>query len=366
MAVASSQGKKQSMNILNNYIAKEILIGSGVASIVLLSLLNFFTFTDELGDTTPGGYTIKDIFIYLSLTSPRDFYELLPSSVLLGSLVTLGALGSNRELIAMQAAGASKFRIIWAVMRAGLILATIGSFIGEYIAPPAERAAISFKSSAAHQQVASKSKYGFWLRDGKIYINIRQIQQQETLGDISIFEFDDNRRLRIETHADKAVYDGGKWRLENIKTTRFDGDSAKSEQIEKVDWSSVLAPELLNVFVVRPENLSAYELWRYRTYLRENGQQNLTVDLAFWGRIVNPFVTLVMLLVAVPFVMTIRRDTSLGQRIVLGVTIGLGFYLFDRIFGHFGLIYQMNPFFAASFPTLLVFGAAVRAISQLK
>lgn len=354
------------MSVLNRYIAWEIFKGSLVASLVLLSLLNFFTFTDELGDTGQGGYGIKDIFIYLSLTSPRDFYELLPSSVLLGSLVTLGALGGNRELIAMQAAGASKARIIWAVMRAGLMVAAFGTFIGEYVAPPAERAALTFKSSATHQQVASRTKYGFWLRDGRVFINIRQIQQQDELGDISIFEFDGNRRLQLETHADKAVYDGKKWRLDNIKITRLGRDSAKGETTSKVDWASVLAPELLNVFVVRPENLSATELWKYMEYLRENGQKNQNVDLAFWGRIVNPFVTLVMLLVAVPFVLTLRRETSLGQRVVVGVTLGLGFYLFDRMFGHFGLIYQMNPAFAASFPTLLVFGAAAAGIARLR
>jgi len=354
------------MKVLNRYIAKEVIKGSLVASVVLLTLLNFFTFTDELGDMEGGGYGIKEIFIYLSLTSPRDFYELLPSSVLLGSLVTLGGLGSHRELVAMQAAGASLFQIIWGVMRAGLMLAVFCSFIGEYIAPPSERAALTFKSAATHQQVASRTKYGFWLRDGKIFINIRQIQQQDELGDISIFEFDENRRLKLETHADKAVYDGHKWRLDNIKTSRISLDSASGETAQTVDWASVLAPELLNIFVVRPENLSAYELWKYMDYLRDNGQKNQNVELAFWGRIVNPFVTLVMLLVAVPFVMTLRRETSLGQRIVVGVTFGLGFYLFDRMFGHFGLIYQMNPVFAASFPTLLVFAAALVGIARLR
>lgn len=353
------------MKVLNGYIAKEILTGSLVASLVLLSLLNFFTFTDELGDMDEGTYGIKDIFIYLSLTSPRDFYELLPSAALLGSLVTLGGLGSNRELIAMQAAGASKFRIIWAVIRGGLILAVISSFIGEYIAPPFERAAVNFKSAATKQQVASRSKYGFWLRDGKIFINIRQIQHQDELGDISIFEFDANRRLKLESHADKAVYDGKKWHLKDIRVSRINGvDSAASESKTSVDWASILAPDLLNVFVVQPKNLSAYELWKYMEYLANNGQKNLNVELAFWGRIVNPFVTLVMLLVAVPFVMNIRRETSMGQRIVVGVTFGLGFYLFDSMFGHFGLIFQMPPIFAASFPTLLVFTLAVVAIAK--
>ncbi len=352
------------MKTLNHYIAKEVLIGSLVASLVLLGLLNFFTFTDELSDIDEGTYGIKDIFIYLSLTSPRDFYELLPSAALLGSLVTLGGLSSNRELVAMQAAGASKLRIIWAVIRAGLILAVFSSFIGEYIAPPFEREAVAFKSAATKQQVASRSRYGFWLRDKNTYINIRQIKNQDELGDISIFEFDENRRLKLESHAEKAIYDGEKWRLMDIKITQIKDNTASSETKATVDWASVLAPELLNVFVVQPKNLSAYELWKHMEYLKNNGQKNLNVELAFWGRIVNPFVTLVMLLVSVPLVMTFKREVSVGNRIVMGVVFGLGFYLFDNIFGNFGLINQMNPIFAASFPTIIVFSFAMFIIAR--
>ena len=60
-------------------------------------------------------------------------------------------------------------------------------------------------------------------------------------------------------------------------------------------------------------------------YLDNNRQKNQNVELAFGGRIVNPFVTLVKLLVAVPFVMTIRRETTVVQRLVVGVTLGMGF-----------------------------------------
>jgi lipopolysaccharide export system permease protein len=204
------------------------------------------------------------------------------------------------------------------------------------------------------------------VRDGNIFINIRQIQQQDALGDISIFELDENQRLTLVTHARKAIYDGEKWRLAGLTLSRFDKDKVVAEAKVKADWSSILAPELLNVFVLRPESLSAYELVNYLMYLRDNGQKSLPVELALCDRIVNPFVTLVMLLVATPFVLTLRRETSLGQRIVVGVIFGLGFYLFDQMFGHFGLIYEMNPIFAASFPTVLVFIAASVAIARLR
>ena len=128
----------------------------------------------------------------------------------------------------------------------------------------------------------------------------------------------------------------------------------------------MLAPDLLNAFVIRPENLSAWELAKYIDYLRENGQRTLAVEQAYWSRIVNPAVTLVMLLVAVPFVLSLRREVSMGQRVVVGVVLGLGFYLFDRMFSHFGLIYEMNPIFAAVFPTSLALIGALIGLARMR
>lgn len=354
------------MKTLDWYVAREVLIGGMVAVLVLLSLLNFFTFADELRDLGQGDYGLKKIFGYLALSSPRSFYELMPSAALVGGLVTLGALANNRELMAMQAAGASRVRIIRAVLLGGLILVAISVGIGELISPSAERSAQSLKALAMKKQVASRSKYGFWVRDGNVFINIREIQKQENLGDINIYEIDANRHLVLATHANRAVYDGVQWKLKKINLSRFAEGQVTAETKLVADWSSVLAPDLLNAFVIRPESLSAWELARYSDYLRENGQQSRSVDQAFWGRIVNPIVTLVMLLVAVPFVMTVRREVGMGHRIVVGVVMGLGFYLFDKMFGHLGLIYDMNPVFAAVFPAALVLAGVTVALWRMR
>jgi lipopolysaccharide export system permease protein len=354
------------MKVLNRYVGSKVIAGSLLATLIFLTLLNFFSFADELGELGEGDYGLRAIFFYLTLTSPRNFYELMPSGTLLGSLVTLGTLANNRELVAMQAAGISRSRIIWAALRAGILLAVVTVLIGEYLAPVSEQAATTLKASALRQQVASRTKYGFWLRDNEknLYINIRQIDRPENLGDINIFELNPYGRLQTVTHADKALYDGVKWRLEDLSSTRFQRDSISAEQQASADLKSVLAPDLLNAFVIRPENLSAYDLKNYISYLRENGQKSLLVEQAFWSRIVNPLVTVVMLLVAMPLVLGFRRDISAGQRIVLGVTLGIGFYLFDKVFGHLGLIYEMNPLFSASFPALFALAGALIGLAR--
>ena len=113
------------MKVLTVYIIKEILKGSFISLLLLLTLFNLFTFSDELGDLGVGGYGLKQIFYYLALTSPTIFYELMPASALLGSLFVLGAMANNQEITAMRAAGLSVFGIIKSVLSAGMVLVFI-------------------------------------------------------------------------------------------------------------------------------------------------------------------------------------------------------------------------------------------------
>lgn len=352
------------MKVFNRYVAWEVIKGSIVAALILVTLVNFFTLSDELRALGKGQYSLKNIFQYLALLTPRNVYELMPSAALLGSMFTLGAMANNREIVAMRAAGVSRFRIIWAVLRAGLVLALIAVFVGEMIAPQSEQLAIEIKATAQYQQVAAWSRYGFWVRDGSTYVNIRQIYQKDELGDISIYEMDNEQHLRTVMHADKAAFSDGKWHLEQIQSTVFGSERVKAEEHARMAWHSIIDPDMLNIALVKPNNLSIFELVRYIQFLRENGQETNRFELAFWSRIINPMVTLIMLLIAIPFVLNTQRSVSVGQRIIIGVVIGLTFILFERIFGHIGLVYNVNPLFAAAFPSAVFLLIAVLAIRR--
>lgn len=354
------------MNTLDRYIAGEVIKGSLIAVLVLLALLNFFTFADELGDVGEGNYNLARVFEYLALTSPRDIYELMPSAALIGALVALGGLANNRELVAMQAAGASRIRIVLAALSGGLVLVGISVAVSEFVAPETDRSAQFLKATALKKQVASRTRYGFWVRDGNMFINVREIRHQELLANINIYELGEGQTLRSATHAGYAQFDGSHWNLGKIKESRFGPEGVTPDFKPSADWSSILDPELLNAFVIRPENLSTVDLANYIDYLKKNSQQSHAVEIAFWNRIANPVITLIMLLVALPFVLVVRREVGTGQRIVVGVVIGLGFYLFNRVFGHFGLLYEMHPMFAALFPAAIALLGALLGFMRVR
>ncbi len=354
------------MRVLTGYIVREVLKGSFVALLLLLTLFNLFTFSDELKDLG-GGYGLKQILYYLALTSPKVFYELVPASALLGSLFILGAMGNNRELIAMRAAGLSVFGIIRAVMLAGAILVIISILVGEFVAPVTERMAQMVRVSARNEQVLMNAKYGLWLREGKKFINVRQIEDDGSLADISIYELDDQQHLHQAMHADQAVFLGNReWDMKNIKKSEVSTQQMLASTQDNERWKSSIAPNLLKIVVVNPNNLSLYDLASYVDFLKKNHQKSHVFELAFWGRIVNPLVTFVMLLLSAPFVIGLKRGVSVGGRMMIGIVIGMGFNIIDKIVGHIGLIYDLNPLLMAFIPSLIVLALALFAVRRVQ
>ncbi|MGZ8163273.1 MAG: LPS export ABC transporter permease LptG [Methylobacter sp.] len=355
------------MNVLTSYIVKEILKGSFIALLLLLTLFNLFTFTDELKDLGKGNYGLREIFYYLALTSPRVFYELVPSAALLGSLFILGAMGTHRELIAMRAAGLSVFGIIKSVMLAGAILAIVAIFIGEFIAPSTERKAQVIKVTARNEQAVKGTRYGLWLREGKKFINVRQIKDDGNLADISIYELDDEHHMRLVKHAEQATYLGKQqWKLTHISQSEISTQQMAAAYQDEQIWKSSIAPDLLKIVVVSPDDLSIVDLAKYIDFLKENHQKSHVFELAFWGRLVNPLVIFVMLLVSAPFVIGVKRGVSVGGRMMIGIIIGMSFNIIDKIIGHLGLIYELNPSLMAVLPSLTVLVLALFTVSRLQ
>lgn len=355
------------MNVLAGYIVKEVIKGSLVALLLLLTLFNLFTFSDELKDLGKGSYGLKEILQYLALTSPRVLYELVPSSALLGSLFVVGAMANNREIVAMRAIGLSVSWIIRSIMLAGLILVIMSIAIGEFVAPTAERTAQMIKTTAQNEKVVMNSRYGMWFREGNSFINVRQINDDGFLGDIRIYQLNDEHRLELVKHAETARYLGRQqWRLEKIKWSEVANRRVFSDSAPNQHWNTSIDPDLLNIVVVKSDNLSLYDLYMYVDFLKENNQKYQSFELAFWSRLINPFVTFVMLMVSAPFVIGIKRGVSTGGRMMVGIIIGMAFNIFDKIAGHLGLVYGFNPMLMAILPSAVVFCAAWYAVRRLR
>ncbi|OUR70946.1 LPS export ABC transporter permease LptG [Methylophaga sp. 41_12_T18] len=352
--------------VLQRYIATTILTSTALVLFILLGIYTFMDFITELDDLGKGQYQIGDIASFIALSMPKRIYELLPIAALLGSVLGLGNLASQSELVAMRAAGMSVQQINKAVMIVAVCLMFVAVIVGEVIRPPAEQKARQMQSVAQTGTIGSRSDHGFWTRDGLHFNHIRQILPDGRFSDISIYEFDPDNRLRIITKAEVAEYDEDSWTLSNVVQSTIDEQGVRIRSVEHARWKSQLNPGMVNVVVVPPEFLPVWGLLEYVAFLKQNHQAVERYQLAFWMKVMMPISSAVMVFLAVPFIFGPLRSTPIGGRILAGALIGIGFHLFNQSFQHIGLVFGVLPWLTAAFPPLVFAGIGYYLMQRVR
>ena len=353
------------MNTIDRYIARTIISGTLMALLVLSGLFAFIDFVAELGRVGHGQYGLLDAIYYVILSLPKHIYEIFPTSVLLGSLLSLGALASNSELIVMRASGLSIMRIMRSVLQAGFILVVFIALVGEVLVPISERQAQTIKAVGLQQNISLGGPHGFWLRDNMRYMHVGQVYPDLHLENLEIYELDENKKLKRATHANSAQFINNTWELRGVKRSSITQTGIVSDSLTIYEWPELLNPDLFNVLSIQPANMSAMDLYRYSNYLQDNNLDASKHRLAFWIKVITPLTSLAMLLIALPFVFSSQRSGGSGNRILVGLLLGIGFFMLNRTMNHLGQVYGIDPFLSAALPVGLVAIAGMLAIRRV-
>ncbi|MCQ4263864.1 LPS export ABC transporter permease LptG [Stutzerimonas stutzeri] len=334
---------------LDRYIGVQVFLAILSVLGIIVGLALLFAFIDELGDVE-GSYGLGDALQYVLFTSPRRLYEMLPMAALIGCLIGLGTLASSSELTIMRAAGVSLGRIVLAVMKPMLVLLVAGILIGEYVAPWSEDIAQARRSLAQGAGEAQSSKRGLWHRQENEFVHVNAVQPGGVLVGVTRYRFDEERRLLSSSFARRASYEGNYWQLQNISTTHFRGDHTEVLRAAEERWDVQLTPQLLGTVVMEPEALSITGLWRYIHYLGEQGLNNGRYWLAFWNKVLQPAVTVALVLLAISFIFGPLRSVTLGQRIFTGVVVGFVFRIIQDLLGPASQVFGFSPLLAVVLP----------------
>ena len=348
------------MKVLNRYLAHEVYSATLLVFAGLLMLFAFFDLIHELGDLGKGDYRLVKILGYVLLSLPGHVYELFPIAALIGTLFALAQLTAHSEFTVMRVSGMSTPRIAFALAKAGVLFVALTFIFGEFIAPPSERAAQQLRLKATSTVVAQEFRSGLWVKDAGNFVNVEEVLPDATMKGLKIYEFDPGFRLRTISYAQRGEHiDENRWRLTDVAQTRFEADRAVVTNLSQAYWYSVLTPDILNVLLVVPEQMSAWNLYFYVEHLRENKQKTTRYEIALWSKLAYPFATLVMIMLALPFAYYQGRSGGVSGKVFAGIMLGLVFHLLNRLFAHMGLLNDWPPVFSAVFPILVFLGAAM-------
>lgn len=348
------------MRTLRNYLASEIISATALVFAALVLLFAFFDLIDQIKDLGRGSYNLRRALFYVALSVPDHVYVLFPVAALIGTLFALAHLVAGSEYTVMRTSGVSTARFAMTLAGIGLLFAVVTFVFGEFIGPPAQQLAQRVRSQAITGVVAQEFRSGLWIKDDTSFINVVQVRPDGTLGGVRIYEFDDQSRLLSVSYARRGTYKGDRqWLLQGVTQTRFEDMRTTVHDMIEVEWQSILDPDLLNVLLVKPEQMSAWNLYSYSQHLKENRQRALRYEIALWNKATYPLAVLVMMVLALPFAHFQSRQAGVGAKIFAGIMIGILFYFMNRLFAHLGFLNDWPAFASATAPTAIFLTAAV-------
>jgi lipopolysaccharide export system permease protein len=356
------------MTLLRAYLVTAVLRGVATVLAVLVAVTCAIEFVGQLNDVGTGDYGLQAALTYIGLRIPRTVFTTLPIAALIGALLSLGNLAVHRELIVMRASGVSSWQMLSAVGLAGFVLAVLMVLLGERLAPSLGAYASEMRTRAMHEEIAVAKGQATWLREGDRIVSLRrQAGDLGYGGGVLVFELGPEQSLLEVARAESADLDAAnRWVLSNYAETSFGEDGVAVETQRASSEASGLNPDLLELSVVREDLLDTPSLERYIGYLEANGLDAHRYLVAYWSRIASVASVILMTVLALPFVFGSLRSAAAGARLVVGLIIGLTYYVAGQVLTSGGEVYRLDPLMVAWAPTALLLLVTAVAFSRIR
>ena len=354
--------------ILDRYIAAVYLRLQALTFASLLGIFYISEFIDLSDKLFRGSATPGLLLRYFAFETPQLVYYILPISVLIATLVTVGLMTRTSELIVMRACGVSLYRAALPLLAMAAASSVLLFGLEEYVLASANHRAADLDHQIRFGSARPVSVFGRRWTTGRT-------------GDIYHYDFFDAGRGELRNFW-RYQFDRQSWRLTRITyavSARFDPASLEPGRGTgtwtcRQGWVRTLTPgggadysafstsaitmEPADYFGTEPPDAASMTFSDLRAYIdsmRGSGLNVLPQLVDLHRKIAFPLVTLVMTLLAVPFaVLTGRRGALYG--IGVGIVFAIVYWTANSAFGAVGAAGLMAPSLAAWAPNLL-FGA---------
>jgi lipopolysaccharide export system permease protein len=350
--------------ILSQYMMRSIFASTALVLVVLLALAGLFDFIAELDDTQ-GNYGTAQAVLYTLLRLPNFAFEMLPVAVLIGSLLGLGALAGNSEIIVMRSAGISVAEMAGMVGVTGAVLLIITGLLGEFLGPPLDFYARNMRVQALYQQDDDMRGNEAWVKDGDVFLHLERVNPDFEFGSLYMYKFDGDRLASIAVAENSGIDTNDNWILENLRETEFRGDGVQVSQTSRSIESFEVDSSLLGSALAKPLSLSARELLSYIDYLDRNSLDASKYETEFWFRVSRTSTVLIMPILALAFVFGSLRSGGAGSRLMIGVVIGLAYYLASETLANSGQVFDLSPILVTWVPSITLAAITAFALSRV-
>jgi lipopolysaccharide export system permease protein len=383
------------MKTLRKLIYGESLLSISLVTLGFLTLFMFFDLVDELQNLgrpnilDGSTFQVRHALLYVTLLLPSRLYELLPISVLIGTIFVMARLAQSSEYTILRTSGLDPWRALRLLMSLGAVFVVLAFVVGDYVAPAADRASQLLK--ARYQFRITIGQTGAWLREkqeqASYVVNVKALSPNNEMQGIEVFEFRPEGGVRAVMQARQARFaPDDAWLLEDVVRTEFRNSPAsvgaatqvlsqlegvqRSAMVERsrsdsLRWPTELSAEMVSVALLKPERMRTIDLFSYIRHLQANGQNAQRYEIEFWRKVFYPISCLVMVMLALPFAYLHMRSGGISAYVFAGVMIGISFFMMNNIAVYVGNLQQWQPWLAAAAPGLLYTAVSLAAFGWL-
>ena len=364
-------------NLLDLYVARQYLTVFVLSLFSLLGIFYISTFMDLAEKLFRGTATSGLLLRYFYFQTPQFIYYVIPMSALVSTLVTIGLMTKNSELVVMKACGISLYRAAVPLLVFALLASAALFGLQEEVLANSNR-----EASRLNRIIRGYPTQSFGVLDRRWIIAEN--------GDIYHFDFFDpgiNRFTRLSTyHVDVPswrlgalmfsrqvdlvrqaappgepilgweAHDGWTRTLSTI-TRKNAGRPAMAVKYEPfaARYVSLEPPGYFKTEEPDAARMTYGQLKTYIDQLNMSGFNAVPYMVQLQRKVAFPFVTLIMTMLAVPFAVTTGRRGAL-YGVGVGIVVAIVYWITMSVFAAVGAGGWIAPVLAAWAPNIL-FGA---------
>lgn len=318
------------MGIIYRYIAKIwlhllLLCMSGFVGLYLVIDL-----IERIPRFLRTGGAAVDILLYFMWKLPEMVSRTATFSVLMATLLTLGVLSRDSEIIALRSCGISLFKVSLPMLSLGLVVSILLLINAEFFLPHcyARTEMIDQVKIKKNVDRARFKRNNIWFRSKSLILQARLYEPNtKSLIGVVVWDVDGFMNPVSRIDADTAVYKDGRWLLNSAVLRNFQSVTGYAPHfIKTMELDLNLKTEDLQVLDKDADNLSIRTLKEYAENLQRGGYKAYRYLTMMHTKIASPFAALVMVLLGIPFALKSSRSGGIAKGI--GVSIGIGFVYF--------------------------------------
>lgn len=150
------------MNLLDRYLAREILLPFAAGLLFLTQLLLATQILAEAGVLFGAGVSLADVGKVIVSLLPYFMGFVMPVAFLLGVVLGVARLSGDREVVAMAAAGISPARLVRVPLLLSLVVGALGVWLAVEVEPAGMRAARGEMNEILKRNLTSEVRPGIF------------------------------------------------------------------------------------------------------------------------------------------------------------------------------------------------------------